>query len=315
MSSSTPAVTAPGVQDLSKITTPAPEADKNETAIGLLGKLKDYVLDHKAGVANLLQVGGSASLALGGTALLFTGVASILTVSGTPLGVPLLIAGGIILGVGTIFKIAEKVQKNDSTTGEKIKEFFKDTLSNIIKGTALGGAFLGLCKVVPLSTLVLVAPVAIKLIPSLNADLNNPDEWKKFVTSFPPESTIGKLLKDTKTLDDFIEKKLGILKIVKGGIELFEPKEEKPSIVTNSTEKEETPSPAKEPEISEKSEAKAEEKNSGSVESTQAKSQGQEDNSGRQEEQLPTEKSDLGEKLVINGMAVSVLGTLVPPAA
>ena len=201
---------------------------KGETPLGLFGKIKAYILAHKSGVSNLLQITGAAGLALGGAALLFAGVAGILTVAGTPLGVPLLIAGGILFGVGTILKIAEKVEKTGLTAGQKIKEFFKDTLINITKGTILAGAFLGLCKVVPLSTLIVIAPIAIKLIPYLKEDLNDKDQWRKFVETFPKDSTIRKALEEGRpeTFDDFLEQKFGVLKAVKGVVERLDEKPE-----------------------------------------------------------------------------------------
>ena len=248
---------------------------KDETTLGLFGKIKAYILAHKSGVSNLLQIAGSAGLVLGGAALLFAGVAGVLTVAGTPLGVPLLIAGGVLFGLGTILKIAEKVEKTGLTAGQKIKEFFKDTLINIATGTALSGAFLAICKLVPLGTLILVAPIAIKLIPFLNKDLNDKDQWGKFVAIFPKDSTIGKKLEGTETLDDFLEKKLGVVKIAKGVVEYLnekpETKQENASDVMNTSKTGHEQSPTKE-------ELKTNEEKNSDTESEPTKSQKQKKN-------------------------------------
>ncbi|MGX8716572.1 MAG: hypothetical protein ACSW8C_01115 [bacterium] len=273
MSSSSPAIpstTAPNTVDPT-----GSDQTKEATAKVLFSQGTKYVFAHKSGVSTLLQIVGSVGLILGGATLLFAGVAGVLTVAGTPLGVPLLIAGGILFGLGTVLKIAEKVEKTGLTAGQKIKEFFKDTLINIATGTALSGAFLAICKLVPLGTLILLAPIAIKLIPFLNKDLNDKDQWGKFVAIFPKDSTIGKKLEGTETLDDFLEKKLGVVKIAKGVVEYLnekpETKQENASDVMNTSKTGHEQSPTKE-------ELKTNEEKNSDTESEPTKSQKQKKN-------------------------------------
>ena len=91
---------------------------------------KDYVLKHKSGFAKLGQIGGTAGLVTGGMSLLFSGIAANLTVGGIPLGIPLMVGGGILLAAGTVLQVLHQTEKKGSTVGEKIKGFFKETFNN-----------------------------------------------------------------------------------------------------------------------------------------------------------------------------------------
>lgn len=144
-------------------------------------KCKSFILDPKnrRGLANIGQIGGTAALVAGGASLLFSGIATNLTIVGIPLGIPLMIAGGILFISGTALQIAYHAKQTNLTAGEKIKGTLKETLANVTIGTLLGGVAAGACSVTSLPNLIAIIGVAIKLKPLLQLNLNDQKDSEK----------------------------------------------------------------------------------------------------------------------------------------
>ena len=188
-------------------------SNSNKTDATLLQTLKmkidagkKYILDHKVAVGRIGQISGTAALIVGGASMLFSGIAANLTVAGTPLGIPLMIAGAVLLVTGTIFQVMHQVERKDSTVGEKIKDFFKETFNNLKIGTLAGVGITAACAAMPLTQLIPIVPIIIKLVPYLSKDLNKEENWKAFIEIFPKDSKFHKMLEGTKTLNEFLAK-------------------------------------------------------------------------------------------------------------
>ena len=185
---------------------------------------KNYVLAHKGTFANIGQIGGTAALITGGASLLFSGIAANLTIAGTPLGIPLMVAGGIMLAAGTILQVAHHIEKEGSSVGEKIKGFFKDTFNNIKLGMIAGVGISCAFAIVSLAKMMVVIPVLIKLKPLLSKNPNNEKNWKALIDSLPDDSKLKKTLQGSTSLDDFLDK---YTKPVKGIVEHLEKSDKK----------------------------------------------------------------------------------------
>ena len=198
----------------------APEPEKKLSQI-LKEKFiegKDYVLKHKGAFAKIGQIGGTAALVAGGMSLLFSGIAANLSIAGIPLGIPLMVAGGILLTVGTILQVAHQIEKKDLGVGEKIKGFFKETFNNLKIGTLAGVGIGAVCAILPLKALIAIVPVAIKLKPYIFKDLNKEENWKGVVDALPAGS-VKKNSEGTKTFNEFWAK---ILKPLTDTVESIE---------------------------------------------------------------------------------------------
>lgn len=183
------------------------------------GECKDFILDPKnrRGLANIGQIGGTATLVAGGAALLFSGIAANLTIAGIPLGIPLMIAGGILFISGTALQIAYHAEQTNLTAGEKVKGVLKESLANVTIGTLLGGVAAGACSVTSLTNLIAIIGVAIKLKPLLKMDINDPEALKVVKGVFKSKNkddkngeggngTIADILENAKSMDDVVEK-------------------------------------------------------------------------------------------------------------
>lgn len=164
---------------------------------------KNYVLAHKGAFSKIGQIGGTAGLVVGGASLLFSGIAANLTVGGIPLGIPLMVAGGILLAGGTILQAMHQMEQEGLTVGEKIKAFFKETLNNLKIGTIAGVGIAAAAAVMPLAKLATIVPIVIKL----KKNSKNEEAWKAFIESFSKDSKIRKKLEGTKNLNDFAHKR------------------------------------------------------------------------------------------------------------
>ena len=225
---STPSATATdptripvGIDNLENKTPKSTLAAFKEKLIGV----KNFVLAHKEGCGNLGQIAGSAGLTLGAAALVFSGIAASLTVGGIPLAIPLLVAGGILFAGGSALKVAAQIEKKDDSRsiGEKIENFFKETLKNTIIGGAIGAA-----AAIPLvffsaTEIILALPFVAATIDFLKSDESNKEAALNNVTERAP-SRIKKpleiLIKAFKGADKVchtVEKKIGVFENQKPG--------------------------------------------------------------------------------------------------
>lgn len=189
-----------------------PEKTLSQTLKEKFIECKNYVLKHKGAFAKIGQIGGTAALVTGGAALLFSGIAANLTIAGIPLGIPLMVAGGILLTAGTILQVAHHVEKKGLSVGEKIKGFFRETFNNLKLGTLAGVGIGTACAAFPLATLIAMVPVVVKLKPYLSKDLSKDENWKGFVNALPENSRMKKASKDSKNIGEFLDKFLNPVK-------------------------------------------------------------------------------------------------------
>ena len=208
----------------------------SKTGNPLLGLLKEvfsvaksFLLDksNRRSLANIGQIGGAAALVVGGASLLFSGIAANLTVAGVPLGIPLMVAGGILLAAGTIYQTVHQLEgkKGGQAILNGIAETIRESLANIVVGTVAGAAVAAVCASVSVTTLVSIVPIVVK-IKSLPSKPEG-EEWKKFVEGFKENKSVKNDIKEklskSESLDSFLKEVLkGVPDAAKGVISAFD---------------------------------------------------------------------------------------------
>lgn len=194
------------------------ETGKPETVLEVIKcKFRDakiYISEHKRAFANIGQIGGVATLVAGGASLIFSGLAANLTLAGLPLGIPLMIGGGVLLLAGTALQVAHHIEQNNLALGEKLKNVLKETLSNLVLGAVMGSALVAFFSITSLTNLMTIITVAIKLKPFLQADINSKQSWAEsrealkdaFGKNPLKKSSLEKALDESESFADFIKK-------------------------------------------------------------------------------------------------------------
>lgn len=213
-------IASPNAVDPSAVGTGTVDKSQKSTLEAFKEKLigiKDFVLAHKEGCGNLGQIAGSAGLALGAAALVFSGIAASLTVGGIPLAIPLLVAGGILFAGGSALKVADQIGKEGDTRsiGEKIENFFKETFKNMMVGGAIGAVAAVPLAFFSATEIILALPFVAATVDFLKSDESNKEEALNRVKGTAPSrikkplEILIKAIKGTDKVCHTVEKKIG----------------------------------------------------------------------------------------------------------